>query len=131
MPIISKEEEINEKIISIYELLLKKRELLQTELAFLRSIFDQACNTHIANGFMEEEWIKVKHMYHIKYHEYEIHCHILEIITDFKDLYGRFPEYTQLYLTLNHTMIQLANNEKYETASLFKLWVDKIKIAIS
>lgn len=130
MPIISKEEEIIEKIASIYDLLLKERELLEVELTFIRHNFERACNAHIHNGFQEDEWLEIKTIHQSKYNEYEIYCHIIEIITDFRDLYGRFPEYNEMYLTLNQTMIQLAKIEKYETAMIFKPWVDKIKIAI-
>lgn len=52
------------------------------------------------------------------------------IVNDFKDLNGKFPEYSEMHLTLEQIMLKLANQEKYELAAIIKLWVDRINKAI-
>ena len=66
-------------------------------------------------------------IYHTKFIEYDTHCHIIDIVNDFKDVYGYFPEYGEMYDTLYRTMLQFANEENYECAAFVKIWVDQIE----
>lgn len=131
MPIISKEEEIQDELASVYDLMLDKKEIIKTELVICRKSFDIACNNHIDSGFLtEKDWVAANNSHYLKFIEYEVYCHIIEIINDFKDLHGKFPEYTEMYLTLEHIMLDFAYTEKYELAAIIKHWLDKINKAI-
>jgi hypothetical protein len=54
----------------------------------------------------------------------------VEIINDFQDLYGHFPEYGEMYSTLHQIMLRFAAVEEYELASIMKRWVDRINAII-
>lgn len=131
MPIISKEIEIQEGLASVYDSLLDKIDNMKMSLSNSRNTFKNACKRFIENGFnTEDEWIKANELHETKFLEYDIYCHIQEIINDFKDLHGQFPEYYQMYRTLDNIMLQFAHQEEYELAAMIKLWVDRIKAAI-
>lgn len=131
MALISKETELQEELTAVYELLLIKKERVKEELIISRKDFNRACDLHIRNGFKcDKDWISADISHQHKFIEYEMYCHIIEILNDFRDIYGQFPEYLEMYSTLNHIMIQLADEEKYELAAITKLWVDKLDEAI-
>lgn len=128
MAIISKETEVQEELISIYELLLHKRSAIQSELKSIRKKFEKQCDIFILNGYNQEKSpIITNKIYHTKFIEYDTHCHIIDIINDFKDVYGYFPEYGEMFSTLYQTMLQFANEENYECAAFVKVWVDQIQ----
>lgn len=127
MAIISKEAEVQEELNSVYELLLNKRSAIQTELKSIRKKFEKQCDLFILNGFKDEKSpIITNKIYHNKFIEFDTHCHIIDIINDFKDVYGYFPEYGEMFSTLYQTMLQFANEENYECAAVVKIWVDRI-----
>ncbi|MCA5005443.1 hypothetical protein [Sphingobacterium bovistauri] len=127
MAIISKDAEVQEELITIYELLLRKRSTIQNELKSIRKQFEKQCDLFILNGYNDEKSpIITNKIYHKKFIEYDTHCHIIDIINDFKDVYGYFPEYCEMYYTLHQTMLQFADNEDYECAAFVKSWVDQI-----
>lgn len=122
MSLISKEEEIQEELTAVYTLLLNKKDKIQNELSYYSS------------DFKRREKLPFDHSWaagclHCKLVELDMYCQIIEIIDDFKDLYGNFPEYQEMLHTLNQTMLEFAEDEKYELAAITKLWVDQIKIA--
>lgn len=128
MAIISKEAEVQEELICIYDLLLQKRASIQKELKTIRLTFEKQCNLVILNGYVEDKSpILTNKIYHKKFLEYDTHCHIIDIINDFKDVYGYFPEYEEMYYTLQQTMLQFADIESYERAAFVKIWVDRIR----
>lgn len=131
MAIISKREEVQEELNSIYEHLLIKRTSIHNELKLIRKKFEKQCDLFILNGYSDEKSpIITNKIYQNKFIEYDTHCHIIDILNDFKDVYGYFPEYDEMYNTLNETMLQFAKEENYECASFVKIWVDKIKATI-
>ena len=84
MPIISKEDEVQENLASLYQTFLDKKEKIKTELTVYRNDFDKACNTHITNGFCDEDdWLISKNNHHKKFVEYEIYCQVTEVINDY------------------------------------------------
>jgi hypothetical protein len=131
MPLITKEEEIQEELSSVYDLLLDKKEMVRLELEFIEKNFNKACSSHntkiITHDNIQDD-VQKKHQ--LKLIEYEIYCQIIDIVNDFKDLNGKFPEYSEMHLTLEQIMLKLANQEKYELAAIIKLWVDRINKAI-
>lgn len=127
MAIISKEAEVQEELLTIYDLLLQKRASIQKELKTIRLTFEKQCDLVISNGYIEDKSpILTNKIYHNKFLEYDTHCHIIDIINDFKDVYGYFPEYEEMYYTLQQTMLQFADKESYECAAFVKIWVDRI-----
>lgn len=131
MALISKETELQEELTAIFEDLLIKKEHVKKELVHIRRDFNTACDLHIQSGFnADNDWIYANNCHQHKFIEYEMYCHIIDILSDFQDIYGYFPEYIQMHSTLNQIMIQLADEEKYELAAIAKLWVDKIESTI-
>lgn len=131
MALIPKETELQEGLMAIFDTLLTKKGYVKSELAYMREKFNIACDEHIQNGFNSDQgWINANICHQHKFMEYEMYCHLIDIISDFKDIYGQFPDYLEMYQTLNHLMIQLADEEKYELAAIIKLWVDKIEDTI-
>lgn len=131
MPIISKEDEVQINLASVYHILLEEKDRIKTELTAFRMDFNNACNSHINNGFCyDDDWLVSKNNHHKKFIEYDIYCQITEIVNDYKDLHGKFPDYEEMYYTLHQIMIQFAGNEKYELAAILKPWVDNIHKAI-
>lgn len=132
MAIITKEAEIQEKLSVVYEDLINKKNHIQLELTRSRINYKNACDRHIATGFACEcEWMSAENLHRIKFIEYDIYCHLLEIVTDFRDLYGDFPDYQQMCSTLNLIMLQFAKVEEYELAGILKNWVDRINLIIT
>lgn len=128
MAIISKEAEVQEELISVYEHLLHKRSTIQDELKSIRKRFEKQCDMFLLNGCNDEKSpIITNKIYYTKFIEYDTHCHIIDIVNDFKDVYGYFPEYYEMYYTLHQTMLQFADNEDYECAAFVKIWVDQIQ----
>ncbi|MBE8723204.1 hypothetical protein [Sphingobacterium pedocola] len=131
MAIISTEAEIQERLSAVYEELINAKDLIRHELIESRLNYDKACDKHIQTGFRcEYEWIDAEISHQENFIKYDIYCHLLEIVNDFRDLYGQFPEYHQMYVTLNLIMLQLAREEKYELAAILKNWVDRINCII-
>ncbi len=131
MPIISQEEVIQEELNAIYELIINKRELVKAELTFLRSNFDRVCShTPIYDFGNDTDWSNSNEQLHLKLNEYEFYLHLTEIMNDFKDVNERFPEYYEMFVTLDQMMLQLAKKEQYEQAAILKPWVDRIKTVI-
>lgn len=131
MALIPKETALQEGLTAIFERILLKKEGVKKELAHRRNEFNTACDRHIKNGFKSEKmWINANICHQHKFIEYEMYCQMIDILDDFKDIYGQFPDYLEMYETLKQIMIQLAVEEKYELAAIVKIWVDKIEETI-
>ncbi|NGM62747.1 hypothetical protein G5B30_12570 [Sphingobacterium sp. SGG-5] len=132
MPIISRNLEIQEELTKMYDLLLSERNKIQKELAFFRKRYKNSCEKHINDNFNhEKEWLCADQGHYNKFIEYDIYCHLIEIVNDFKDPTDYFPEYWEMYRTLNQVMLRFAEKEKYEIAGIIKIWVDRIKCIIT
>lgn len=127
MAIISKSTEVQEELNVLYDSLLDRRSFLQNELKALREKFNKECDTYISSGY---DAAKVPTIYnklhHQKFVEYDMYCYIIDIVNDFRDIYGNFPEYVEMYDTLYSSMIQFADEEYYECAAIVKIWVDRL-----
>ena len=132
MSIISKEHQIQEQLSRIYESLVNNQDKIKNDLNTNKVTSNKLCDTHIQENFLYEKTVlqAKKDMQQIKFIEYDVYCHIIEIINDYMDINGQFPEYIDMYNTLENIMLQLAKEEKYELASILKRWVDEIKTAI-
>ncbi|HMR19023.1 MAG TPA: hypothetical protein PKA53_06965 [Sphingobacterium sp.] len=132
MAIVSRNLEIQEELSEMYNSLISEKNKIQQELVISRFVYKSVCEKHINNGFnYEQEWLKADKTHYERYIEYDMYCHIVEIIHDFQDLYGHFPEYEEMYATLHRIMLRFADDEEYELAAIIKRWVDRIKTIIS
>lgn len=131
MPIISKEHQIQEQLAKIYEDLVFRQACIKTILNENKVIYNTFCEPILQNNLRcVKNSSPTQHIHQIQFIEYDIYCHIIEIINDYMDINGQFPEYQDMYNTLENIMLQLAYEEKYELAGILKKWVDQIKNAI-
>lgn len=132
MATISRKWEIQEELSEMYNSLISEKNKVKRELEISRFIYKKICEKHINDNYThEQEWLQADRTHHGKYLEYDMYCHIVEIIQDYRDLYGQFPEYTEMYTTLYQIMIRFAEAEKYELAAIMKRWVDRIYAILS
>ncbi|WP_293915051.1 MULTISPECIES: hypothetical protein [unclassified Sphingobacterium] len=128
MSIISKETEIQERLSSVYDALKSTKEQLRNELSVLRERYEDACLHHIESGFQKEQvWIQESDNHHRKYLEYDIHNFLLDIISDYRDLDGYFPEYSLMVNNIEELMFAYVNEEKYEVAAILKQWLTRFQ----
>ena len=131
MAIISRKWEIQEELSEMYDSLISEKDKVKKELVISRFIYKTICEKHINDDYNhEQEWLQADRTHYDKYLEYDMYCHIVEIIHDFRDLYGHFPEYDEMYATLHQIMIRFAEKEEYELAAIMKRWVDQIEMII-
>lgn len=131
MNTISRNWEIQEELSEMYNSLVSEKNKVKNELVISRFIYKTICEKHINNNYNhEQEWLQADRRHHGKYLEYDMYCHIVEIIHDYRDLYGQFPEYTEMHATLLQIMLQFAQEEEYELAAIMKRWVDRIDAII-
>ena len=128
MPIISKEHQIQEQLAKIYEDIVYRHASIKTDLKDNKITINTFCHKGLQNNFISDK--NTFRANQIQFIEYDIYSHIIEIINDYMDINGQFPEYRDMYNTLESIMLQLANEEKYELAGILKRWVDEIKNAI-
>lgn len=132
MALISRNLEIQEGLSIIYDSILKERNRTQKELVLSRLVYKNLCEKHILNDYdFERQYLKAEKCHFNKFMEYDLYCLIVDILNDFRDLQGYFPEYEQMHITLNDLMLSLANEEKYELAAAIKTWIQKIHHTIS
>lgn len=130
MPIVSKETEIQQRLNNVYDALQSTREKLREELLLFRSRYENACLDHIKSGFRKEKsWIKESNNHHQKYLEYDIHIYLIDIISDYRDLHGHFPEHTLMLDNIEQLMFAFAEEEKYEEAAVLNRWLKQFELA--
>jgi len=111
----------------MYELLICTRDTIKKEVLVSRKAFERACDIHIRNGFSSNQDFETAHQQHyLKFIEYDIYCHLVEIFSDYKDIYGQFTAYQEMTSTLKEWMFRCAEDENYEHAAVIKLWLDKL-----
>ncbi len=131
MPIISKEHQIQEQLARIYESLVISQDSIKNELNENKVALYSFCGQPIQENFKCDKIPSyTKNLHQIKFIKYDVYSHIIDIINDYMDINGQFPEYNDMYSTLENIMLQLADEEKYELAGILKKWVDEIKNAI-
>lgn len=131
MAILSREAEIQTELLNVYEMLISTKDIVYSELISLRKNFSKVCDTNICSGYRhEKEWLHITSSHQEKFLEYDTYCLVVDIVNDFKDLNGQFPDYLDMYETLSQVMLRLANQEQYELAAVLKPWVDRIKTVL-
>ncbi|WP_437921674.1 hypothetical protein [Sphingobacterium sp. LRF_L2] len=131
MTIISKELEIQDRLSSIYETLIKEKEVVRQDLAKTRHNYKKVCDKHILSGFQSEmEWIEASHLHQQKFLEYDTHCYLIDILSDYRDIEGYFPEYIHMLANIEMVMFKFAKEERYEVSAIIKLWLNKFIYAL-
>lgn len=127
MTIISREVEIQDKLSTIFEELINQKESVRHELVQSRQTYKQVCDKHIMSGFSSElEWIEATQHHQKKFLEYDTHCYLIDIISDYRDIEGFFPEYIDMLANLETIMFKFASDERYEVSAIIKLWLNKL-----
>lgn len=131
MSLISKEAEIQERLATIFDKLIFQKEEIRKELMLTRTNYQQVCDRHILSGFRAEfEWIQASDNHQSKFIEYDIHCYLIDILTDYRSVEGIFPEYLDMLQNLENIMLKYAAEERYEVAAILKNWLDKLTESI-
>ncbi|MFD2969745.1 hypothetical protein [Sphingobacterium bambusae] len=127
MTIISREIEIQEKLSTIFDELIDQKEHIRHQLAQSRQVYKQVCDQHILSGFASEsEWLEATQLHQEKFIEYDAHCYLLDILTDYRDIEGYFPEYIDMLANLEAIMLKFAQEERYEVSAIIKQWLNKL-----
>ncbi|MFZ4261954.1 hypothetical protein ACFRAE_07920 [Sphingobacterium sp. HJSM2_6] len=127
MPLISTDKEVQMHLSSMYDKLEINVKKLKEELCTHRTNYEEACNKHIKSGFQFENlWLKADQNYQVKFKEFETHCFLLEILTDYRDEQGNFIHLHEVFDTLNCLIHQFIEQEHYEMCAIIKKWQDFI-----
>ncbi|WP_156307637.1 hypothetical protein [Sphingobacterium endophyticum] len=125
MPLISKQREVQIHLSSLYDNLQSSVEKMKKELKSHRTEYEDACHLHIKSGFqLEKLWLTADRNYQNKFREFETHCFLLEILTDYRDEEGNFNHLDEFKLTLESLLQQFIKQEAYETCAVIKKWND-------
>ncbi|MBP3942660.1 hypothetical protein J5U18_03625 [Sphingobacteriaceae bacterium WQ 2009] len=124
MSLISREEEVQERMLKVIDALKKEIELLRVDLVQCCEQFNEVCNQHIESGYAETEKLTlISDKHQQKFNEFEITNKLLEITADYTDLQGHIPEYQDLITQLENMMLSYAKLEEYEVAAVIKKWL--------
>lgn len=127
MPLISNDKEVQMHLSSMYDKLEFNVKKLKKELNTYRSNYEEACDKHINSGFrFENLWLKADHTYQLKFKEFETHCFLLEILSDYRDEQGNFIHLHEVFVTLESLIQQFIKQEDYEVCAIIKKWQDFI-----
>ncbi len=127
MTIISREIEIQEKLSTIFDELIDQKEHIRHQLVRSRQVYKQVCDQHILSGFSSEnEWLEATQQHQQKFLEYDAHCYLLDILADYRDIEGYFPEYIDMLANLEAVMLKFAQEERYEVSAIIKQWLNKL-----
>ncbi len=121
--IVSKDFEIQENLIVLFE-------DLQNNIHDLRNQIDdfKIISNNIIVLDQEENIFSLKQQY--IFHQLDTITHISEVITDYRGLDGTFQDYKDMLNQIEEIMLNKAESEDYETASIIKKWYDKFIKAI-
>jgi hypothetical protein len=123
--------ETQEKIISTFEELQHAIYLLKIQVAQLDQLMNQACERHIASDF-QKEWLldRISSRHDLITLRYESLQLIWEAVAAFRDFDGFFLDHEQLLQSLEALMLNYAEEEEYEIASIIKKWYEKFAYAV-
>ncbi|PUV21439.1 hypothetical protein [Sphingobacterium athyrii] len=131
MAIISKNMEIQERIIGTFEELQSAIHGLESQLVEFELLFNQACDRHIASDFQKEcllDRISSRHVTILSRHE-SLQL-IQETVSAYRDYDGLFLDHKQLLQSLELLMLNHAEREEYEIAAIIKKWYEKFVRAV-
>jgi len=124
MTIISKEVEIQDKISAIYDKLTSQKESIYQESVQIQEQQDTPLSKHLRLGNLyKSDSVDVLQTGGRKLIEYDIYCYLVDIVTDYRDIEGYFPEYLDMIANLEQVMLKFAQQENYEVAAIIKYWL--------
>jgi len=125
MPLISRQKQVQIHLSSMYESLQVSVEKMKKELRTHRSLYEEACSMHIDSGFQHEKlWLKADRNYQDKFIEFETHCFLLDILSEYRDEEGNFMHLDEITLSLESLIQQYVKQEAYEICAIIQKWLD-------
>ena len=129
MPLISQQKEVQIHLSTMYESLMNSVEKMRRELRTHRCLYEEACSKHIDSGFQhEKQWLSADKNYQVKFVEFETHCFLLDILSEYRDEEGNFIHLEEINLTLESLIQQYVKQEAYEICAIIKKWLDDIRL---
>lgn len=127
MPLISKHKEVQLHLSSMYDSLQDRIEHMKKELQTHRFDYEQACHRHIESGFQfEQAWLRADRNYQNKFREFETHCILSDMLSEYRDEEGNFIHLSEITLTLDSLLLSFIQQEAYEVCAIIKMWKDHI-----
>lgn len=122
-----KEYTIQDRLNTLYDQLVIENDKIREELHISRKNYNQICNEHIYSGFrLELEWMEATKKHQFKFLEYDAHCFLIDVISDYRDVEGKFGLYKEMAASLERSMHMFAKEEKYEISAIIKRWLVKL-----
>lgn len=126
MTIVSKETEIQDRISTVYDNLITEKESIYEAFLHTREHHLTAHNEILAGFFPDGEWEDNQNVDQQNFVEYDIYCYLVDIISDYRDIEGGFPEYLDMIANLEQVMLKFARRENYEVSAIIKRWLQKL-----
>lgn len=82
--------------------------------------------SHVYSNYNNhEELIEKKSRWEELIFERNVHCKLLEYLSDYRDLYGFFPDYRKMISAFDDLIALSITKEEFEIASILKKWRDQ------
>ena len=128
MPLISKQRDVQIQLSCMYDKLKKNVDQMKQDLKRHRNWYEDACHMHIKSGFqLETLWLKADQNYQDKFREFETHCFLLDIFSDYRDEEGSFIHLQEFFLTLDMLIDRFIQQEAYEICSILQEWKNRFE----
>lgn len=119
--------DIQKRIVFGFEELKKVIEDLGSKTRRLGWIQRNALISHVYSEYREhdrlnsarKEWEEVSW-------EYNVHLRIYELMRDYRDIYGDFPEYIQMFKEIDRILELAGKRDEFEVAQILLKWKKKI-----
>ncbi len=83
--------------------------------------------SHVYSGYKKHEELNEKKSKWEKLGlEYRVQKGLIDIFRNYRDLYGYFPEYSDLISEIDELISTAIKKEEFEIAALIKVWRDKL-----
>lgn len=126
MSLISKQRDVQLQLSCMYDNLKNNVEKMRKELKTHRNWYEDACHMHIKSGFqLEKLWLKADQNYQAKFTEFETHCFLLDIFSDYRDEEGCFIHLQEFFFTLDMLIDRFTHQEAYEICAILQKWKDR------
>ena len=128
MPLISKQRDVQIQLSCMYDKLKNNVDQMKQDLKRHRNWYEDACHMHIKSGFqLETLWLKADQNYQDKFREFETHCFLLDIFSDYRDEEGSFIHLKEFFLTLDMLIDRFIQQEAYEICSILQEWKNRFE----
>lgn len=126
MNIVSKEVEIQDRISTVYENLISEQKSIYEALSQNKGYNRMKTDLHVFATFHSDpEWESIETVGEESFVEHDIYCYLVDIIEDYRDIGGDFPEYLDMIAHLEQVMLKFALQENYEVSAIIKRWLQK------